>query len=96
MSRYGRHSLVAAYGIDADKIVFIPHGVDIPESRGQPRRLTLLDTSGHVEGASMQKLSEIVHKLTEAGKSLLFLHNNVRLSALPDCVHINISGEDTT
>lgn len=93
MSRYGRHSLIAAYGIDADKIVFIPHGVNIPDSRGQARRLTSLETNRHVEGSSFQDLSEIVHNLNEAGKCFLILHNNVSLSVLPACSHPNISGE---
>lgn len=37
--RYGWHSLIAAYGIDADKVVFIPHGVNVLHGPGHARRL---------------------------------------------------------
>ncbi|CAL8465900.1 g5436 [Coccomyxa elongata] len=44
MNWYGWHSLIAAYGISPDKIVFIPHGVNIPQNNAlSERHLTALD-----------------------------------------------------
>ena len=30
--RFGWHSLIAAYGINSEKVIFIPHGVVLPQS----------------------------------------------------------------
>ncbi len=41
--RYGWHSLTAAYGINPENVVFIPHGVSIPKGSTHQRHLAATD-----------------------------------------------------
>lgn len=67
-ARFGWHSLIAAYGISPDKVVFIPHGVDLPKNNAaSTRHLTALDHIGsngstRVRGL-LAKAGEILHSV---------------------------------
>lgn len=62
-ARYGWHSLIAAYGISADKVIFIPHGVNIPKSSAPSQRhLTAID---HFDSKDTVRVREL---LAKAGK----------------------------
>lgn len=67
-ARFGWHSLIAAYGVSPDKVVFIPHGVSLPKtSEASIRHLTALDHIGsngstRVRGL-LAKAGEILHSV---------------------------------
>ena len=47
--RFGWHSLIAAYGLPPEKVIFIPHGVVLPQSTkaSKPHRQLLQDMTLH-------------------------------------------------
>jgi len=49
LRRFGWHSLIAAYGLPPEKVVFIPHGVVLPHSTNasKPHRRLLQDMTLH-------------------------------------------------
>lgn len=65
-ARFGWHSLIAAYGISPDKVVFIPHGVDLPKnSAASTRHLTAhigSNGSTRVRGL-LAKAGKILHSV---------------------------------
>lgn len=62
-ARYGWHSLIAAYGISPDKVVFIPHGVNI--SKGKAASIRHLTAMDHIESNDSIRVKNL---LAKAGK----------------------------